>query len=188
MENLSLNRLTKKTVTLLALCTAHRAQTLASIKIRNIILRPDWTEIQIEDRIKTSGSGRFQLLLILPKFKDRCVASVLARYLHVTRKLRGAHQSLFIGMKKPFVPIGTQTISRWIKETLKESGIDTSIFKAHSVRHAATSTAFKKGIDLNTIRRTAGWTSTSQIFARFYNRPITTEPTAFANAILVNNS
>lgn len=187
LEDLELNRLTKKTVTLLALCTAHRAQTLANIKINNIILRSEWIEIEIPDRIKTSGPGRCQPLLILPKFNDQpklCVASALIRYLHVTKALRGSHQTLFLAVKKPFAPVGAQSISRWIKDTLRESGIDVSLFKAHSVRHAATSSAFTKGIDLNTIRRTAGWTNRSQVFARFYNRPITTEPTAFARAVV----
>lgn len=187
LENLSLWQLTAKTVTLLAICTAHRAQTLASIKIRNIYERPNGIEIRVEDKIKTSGPGRYQPLLVLPKFNDKpslCVASTLLRYLDTTRRLRDTTQTLFIAIKKPFVSVGAQTISRWIKRVLQESGIDVSIFTAHSVRHATTSSAFRKGIDLNTIRRTAGWSETSQVFARFYNKPITAETDSFANTIL----
>lgn len=94
-EDLEFTRLTNKMVTLLTLYTAHRAQTLASIKIENILLKPEWIEIQVPDRIKTSDSGRYQPLLILSKFTDNpslYVASALTRYLRVTKTLRVSHQ------------------------------------------------------------------------------------------------
>ncbi|EFN82661.1 hypothetical protein EAI_00066, partial [Harpegnathos saltator] len=71
LEKLSFIQLTEKTVALLALCTAHRAQTLASIKITNIYKTGNNIHIKIEDRIKTSGPGRFQPLLVLPEFKEK---------------------------------------------------------------------------------------------------------------------
>lgn len=77
-----------------------------------------------------------------------------------------------------------QTLGRWIKNVLQKSGIDISIFQAHSVRHASTSTAFIKGVDLNIIRKTAGWSRTSQMFAKIYNRPMVDKENMFANTIL----
>ena len=35
---------------------------------------------------------------------------------------------------KPHRPVGSDTLSRWIKDDLKLSGIDTNVFAAHSYR------------------------------------------------------
>ena len=54
---------------------------------------------------------------------------------------------------------------------MKESGVEQQ-YTAHSTRHASTSKALSKGLDLNTIKKAAGWSKSSKIFARFYNRLI----------------
>ncbi|XP_060804898.1 uncharacterized protein LOC132902730 [Amyelois transitella] len=46
--------------------------------------------------------------------------------------------------------------ARWIKTVLSESGVDASVFKAHSTRHAATSAAGAAGVSVETIRKAAG--------------------------------
>lgn len=112
------------------------------------------------------------------------MACVIIKYLKVTKTLQGSEQNLLIKTKKPHKGVGAQTLGRWIKKTLQKSGIDTTIFKAHSVRHASTSAAFKKGIDLNIIRKTAGWTKTSQVFAKVYNRPTVDKENIYADTIL----
>ncbi|KAI8440715.1 hypothetical protein MSG28_009058 [Choristoneura fumiferana] len=78
-------------------------------------------------------------------------------------------------MKRPHRDATAQSISRWIKQVLAKSGVDVSIFSAHSTRHAATSTAAAAGVSIDVIRKTAGWTATSQTFAKFYNRSIIDE-------------
>ena len=55
---------------------------------------------------------------------------------------------------------------------LAKNEVDTNTFSAHSTRHASTSNAFKKGVNLDTVRKTAAWTNNSQTFAKFYNRPV----------------
>lgn len=133
LETLSFTQLTEKTVTLLALCTAHRAQTLANIKITNILKTNNNIQIRIENKIKTSGPGRYQPILILPVFKENpslCIASIIIKYLKVTKTLRGSEQNLLIATKKPHKGVGAQTLGRWIKKTLQNSGIDTTIFQS----------------------------------------------------------
>lgn len=56
--DLSLNMLSKKIATLLALITAHRVQTLSLINIENIEVTTSKIVIKIPDRIKTSGPNR----------------------------------------------------------------------------------------------------------------------------------
>lgn len=172
----SFKLLSYKTVMLLAICSAHRVQTFANIKVENIKETPEGFMIHVPDKIKTSAPGRCQPLIYLPYYRDNgklCAASTLKQYLEVANKIR--HQSadtLFISIRKPYKKVGTQSLSRWLKTVMSDSGVDTSMFTAHSTRHASTSAALADGVDIETIRKAAGWSPSSETFARFYNRPI----------------
>lgn len=171
---------------LLVISTAYRVQTLAAIELNNIHTNDRGIEIKITKLLKTSGPGKFQPYLVLPRFEERpdlCVASYLHAYIHATHNLRGDHQQLFMSTRKPHRPISTQTLSHWIKKTLQTSGVDTTVFTAHSTRHAATSAVFCKGVSVDLVRRTAGWSQGSQIFAKFYQRPIFEDRYALASSI-----
>ncbi|KOB74841.1 Tyrosine recombinase, partial [Operophtera brumata] len=67
---LSLEKITKKLVISLAICTAHRVQTLSLIKLENILSSENGINIKITDVIKTSAPGRDQPVLFLPYFKE----------------------------------------------------------------------------------------------------------------------
>jgi Phage integrase family. len=144
--------------------------------------------IKITDQIKTSKPGALQPELILPFFKDKpglCVASAILKYINFTKELRDSNtKNLFISTTKPFTAVSAQTIGHWIKSLLGKAGLDTNQFTAYSTRHAAVSAAHKRGVDITTIRRSAGWAPNSQTFFKFYNRPIQTRNDQFARAIL----
>lgn len=186
-EDISLERLSQKLVALLALATGHRIQTLYLIDIRNIRqMNGNHLEIKIPDRIKTSGPNRKQPVLRLPFFvQDRsvCVATALLSYLSRTQDLRGSIVRLFISFRKPYKAVSTQTLSRWLKTVLSQSGINIEDFTAYSTRHAATSAAKRHGVSMDIIRKTAGWTKDSETFARFYERELVAEDTQFAKAV-----
>lgn len=174
-EAASLEHLSKKCAMLLALTTAHRVQTLSKINLHNITVSDSQIEIKIPDLIKTSRLRQKQPILYLPFFTQKpeiCPALTLTCYIYRTKNIRGDNQNLFISHRKPHASIGSQTISRWIKCTLDECGIDVSRFSAHSTRHASTSRARHLGLNVDTIRKTAGWSGTSTTFARFYDRTI----------------
>ncbi|XP_043270419.1 uncharacterized protein [Venturia canescens] len=185
-NDISLKQLSSKLATLLALVTGHRIQTLSLININDINVSNDRIEIKIPAQIKTSGPKRKQPVLILPFFdkKEICAAQTLLDYLKVTQEIRGETEILFISFKKPHKAVGTQTLSKWIKKVLKESGIDTDCFGAYSTRHASTSAAKRVGVNIDTIRATAGWTNESKTFTRFYDLNIVQDKTEFAKAIL----
>lgn len=63
-------------------------------------------------------------------------------------------------------------MSHWVKKFLQECGVNTEVLTAHSTRHVATSAAASKGVSVESIRKIVGWTSESQVFTRFYERPI----------------
>ena len=52
---------------------------------------------------------------------------------------------------------------------LSEAGVDTRVFKAHSVRGASVSAAKNKGVGLSDILQMADWSQVST-FRRFYYR------------------
>lgn len=173
---LDLNSLTRKLVTLLALATAHRLQTLSLIKIKNINISHFGVQIFITDNIKTSKPGSFQPCLSLPYYEENpnlCVATAINTYIEKTIELRSNDQEyLLISTRPPYQRASSQTVGRWVKELLSEAGIDTKIFTPYSTRHASTSAALRRGVSIDLIRKTAGWSENSKTFAKFYNKPL----------------
>ncbi|XP_044586107.1 uncharacterized protein LOC123266143 [Cotesia glomerata] len=188
LHTLDQKSLTYKLVCLLALATAHRVQTLSLIKISDIIISKNNVVIKIREQIKTSRIGSLQPSFTLPFFNERksaCVATTLLSYLEKTKDLRKGEDHLFITFKKPFHRATSQSISRWIKTCLLSAGIDPR-YTAHSTRHASTSAGEARGLDVNIIKSTAGWSVNSQVFAKFYKRPIEPRKESFAETILLN--
>ena len=54
---------------------------------------------------------------------------------------------------------------------LKNAGIDTDIFKAHSVREASTTAAVNSNVPLDDVMKMADWSRVST-FQKFYYKPI----------------
>ena len=104
-----------------------------------------------------------------PKFD---VVNCFRAYLLKTNELRtsAAQQSvLFLACVKPHKPVKPCTIARWLKIIMASAGIDTNMFKAHSVRGASTSKANKFGLSTQQIIDRANW-SKARTFYRFYFR------------------
>ena len=64
---------------------------------------------------------------------------------------------------------------------MESAGIDTSIFKAHTVRSALTSAASMQGVTTEDILVAADW-STESSFQRFYYKPV--HNITFAKSVL----
>lgn len=89
-EKISLERLTLKLVTLMALVTAQRMQILASIDIRNVERSTGLIKIKIPARLKTSKINKPRPVLSIPFYVENtciCAASTLEAYLDSTREL-----------------------------------------------------------------------------------------------------
>ena len=86
-ESLSLKSVTLKFVTLLALSTAARAQTLVHMRVENIVFRPDKVLINCGDKLKGRKAGD-PFLLEINKYNsvDICPVRILELYL---RKMLG---------------------------------------------------------------------------------------------------
>ncbi|CAK1595681.1 unnamed protein product [Parnassius mnemosyne] len=185
-ESIDIELLTKKLVTILALTTGHRVQTLSHIKLQNIKINSSGVQIKIPDLIKTSNKNILQPILHLKIYTCKleiCPVNTLKSYIRRTEQFRHNTEQLLLTIKKPYRAASSQTLSRWIKSTLSKAGIDMSIFTAHSTRHAATSAANRAGLSMDLIRKTAGWSKNSETFARFYNRPLSEDPLLFRSTV-----
>lgn len=72
-------------------------------------------------------------------------------------------QPLFLTTIKPHSPASSSTIARWLKTLMEKAGINTAIFKAHSVRGAAATAASNAGVTTGDIPNAADW-STPYVF------------------------
>lgn len=140
-------------------------QTLALINIECIKISRERITINTEEPIKTSKSGKAQPTLHLAFFDKRkiCPSQTLVDYLHCTKDRRNNEKSSFLSLKKPYGKVGASTLSRWIKIILTKSGMDTETFSGYSTSHAA-KRAKRAGVNIDTIRATAGWTKASKTY------------------------
>lgn len=191
-KTIPLEKLSKKLVALLALTTGHRIQTLSKISLENIKITDNCIWIKIPDRLKTSRKNMYQPLLKFKFFEVNpklCVARTIIDYINRTKEIRPLNEkTLILTFRKPFRKATTQTLSRWLKNILKDSGIDTSLFTGYSFRHASTSAAYRSGINIETIRKAAGWSNKSETFVKFYNRPVAGIEQNFSDGILQGNN
>ena len=159
---------------LIALVTAQRAQTLSLLKITNMFRSEGNVIFCLDEHVKQSRVSNFGPLVVLRPFTENrnlCVVHTLDVYLRKTELLRGTGCRLFIGLHKPHAAVGVDTISRWMKSILFESGIDTSVFSGHSTRSASTSAALNNNVDLLAIMKAAGWKNAGT-FGKYYKKVV----------------
>ena len=102
-----------------------------------------------------------------------CPLTVLKHYLARTKELRTPETSdqLLISYTAPHKPVAGDTIRRWIVLALKNAGINTDKYRAHSTRAAATTSALAHAAPVADILNTAGWASAGT-FAKFYDKRV----------------
>ena len=184
-EKLTFKEITLKTLGLIALTSGSRVQSIHLLDIDNMEKTNEIFRFKIKKRIKTTKPGQAQPIMVMRKFSNPscCPYTALEEYFKRTAEIRTTTK-LWISLTKPHKPVGKQTLSRWLKELLKLSGIDTSQFTAHSTRMAASSKVNAMGVGIDTILRTAGWSSATN-FTKFYRRETQIEENRrFAEAVL----
>jgi site-specific recombinase XerD len=175
-RSLSFLDLSQKLVFLLASIGVSRISELAALsfqpqqKLSNawILRRTKWKK-------NTSVTSGAKPCLVVPAFEDNhmlCPVRCLEHYLAVTAAWRSEQQQqLFLSMVVPHQTVSKNTLARWLKRLMGRAGIDTSIYKAHSIRSATAAKAISKGISIDQIMAAADWSSKHN-FAKFYKREI----------------
>ena len=142
-SDLSEKLLTFKVAMLLALTSASRARGLHILDTRFIVKTSQKYVFKFHKLHKSWRQGQKPTTLEFVAFsqdKDLCVVSALDEYLNRTEEWRRANNKTqlllsYIQLHKQVVP---STISGWLKNVLKSSSINVSLFTAHSSRSAAT--------------------------------------------------
>ena len=75
---------------------------------------------------------------------------------------------MFLCTTPPYEEASKAALSRWVEETLANAGIDTRVFKAHSVRGSSTSKLGSWGIPVRSRQRAPSESSTEGFCCRAY--------------------
>ena len=185
-EELSLKNVTLKCVTLVALLSGQRCQTIHALRISGMKETNGQIRFDISTSLKTSKPGKHQEPLTFKPYtydSQLCVVKCLQQYIKQTAEVRNGADQLWLSYHNP---ASKDTVSRWIKEFLKQSGIDISSHGAHSTRAASSSAARSSpNISLQTIMNAAGWASEST-FRKFYDKPADSESQNFGEQLLLH--
>ena len=182
--DLSLKKLTLKTVALIALTSSDRAQTIHALRVDRVNISPHGLEFVIYDILKTTRRGQPPRVVTCVKWdaEELDVALYVQKYMDRTVPLRwravkkglGKPVQLFLSHKSG-LPVAKSTISRWIKEVMSLAGIDTSTFAPGSTRGASVSAAARRGASLQKILNAGDWNNLGT-YQRFYQRNLEDTP------------
>ena len=155
---------------LCALASAQRQQTLSALDLDFLKESRDSISFVVTDRLKTSRPGKStEINFSSSDSASICPFAELKEYISRSETLRSRTgqfvSKLFLSFIRPYNPVSPRTIATWIMSVLQSAGIDSSKFKAHSVRGAAISHAFVTG----TPAAVADWSS-EHVFRRHYLR------------------
>ena len=103
---------------------------------------PEGVTFALPDLTKKSRAGQDLKTSFHASFDENhnlCVVKCLKVYEHRTSEFR------------PLFPSKLNSLSRWLQDIISRAGIDTSIFKAHSVRRASASAACERDASLQDI-------------------------------------
>ena len=155
---LSIKLLSYKLVGLLALSAPDRASGLAVRDLRFRYFHPEGVEFKLPELTKNVKPGENLNRCFHASFPDNdllCVCSCLREYENRTVTWRPKDSSKsnksLLSFINPHNPVFSATVARWLKELLHMSGIDTSTFKAHSIRGAVTTEVARQGFSISDI-------------------------------------
>jgi hypothetical protein len=182
-KSLGIKDLTLKLVTLMALVSAQRAQSLHLLNTKHMKRKKNLVTFRFSKPLKQCRPGISNPILEFKAYVPNrriCVVTYIEEYLQRTKPYRANHSQFFLSYSKKHNPVSKSTISRWIKTTLYKAGIQ-QCFTAHSTRTASTSSAFYSAVPIEDILKQAGWSS-DLTFAKYYKKPI--QGTAMSDTLL----
>ncbi|KAM4705063.1 LOW QUALITY PROTEIN: uncharacterized protein WCC33_009911 [Rhinophrynus dorsalis] len=169
-DQLSLKQLSAKLTMLLCLISFKRVSDVRALDISHRTFIPSGVQFRVFRRTKTNVRT-----ITYPAFGAQpqlCVVQCLREYEARTAQFRSPPSSqLLISFRKPFSPVSSATLARWVRWIMLLAGVDISLFGAHSSRSAMASMAFQLGGRLDDILRAADW-SRESTFRDFYCKPI----------------
>ena len=184
-KELSLLKLSMKLLMLLLLVSGHRTQSMHQLHLDEMVLSSKSCVFNITSNLKHSRGNAPATALKFQHYQSDprvCPITYLKAYLKRTQNLRTS-RFLFITSVPPHRHVTSSTLARWSKTVLNASGIDTTIYGAHSTRAASASAAAMRGVPIDSILKQGCW-KTANMFNTWYNRPITKPVVSYQQAIL----
>ena len=176
-NTLSLKTISMKLVTLFALSCPERISVLATLDLGHCNVLPVGVSFALTVSRKTSSADKPAEAFFACFDQDKlCPVECFGQYLKLSRNVRPVIPSslpnkLFISFRRPHKPVTSTTLGRWLRTFMSAAGIDSQIFKAHSVRGASTTAAANAFVRLSTIMSMADWSSASTL-RTFYYEPL----------------
>jgi len=161
-DSLPLLALARRLVTLMALINADRCLDLAALDRDYLWGTPSGVEFTVVPLTMTRTSGP-RRTVCYPAFTGNvevCPVSTLHAYISKTSslvELLDHPRPLFITSRRPIRRARPGNLGHWIKDTLKQVGIDTDAFSAHSTRGSSISYAHSQRVPINEILKVANW-------------------------------
>ena len=175
IKNLNISQISMKLAMLILLITGHRGQSLIALNILNMKVNKSNYEFIISNKDLKQGRPGYKpetiKLKAYPVDRRLCVYTYMKAYLDKTENVRGSTTQLFLTLKKPYKGVSRDTISRWLKNVLRLSGIDITHFKPGSTRAASTSKASQEGASIDELLKAAGWSNEST-FVKYYKKQV----------------
>ena len=191
-DTLSLQLLSIKSAMLLALARSSRSVDLSKLDIRARSFTSSGLVFKAQHLSKQSRPSKPLVDFFYPHFPEDpqvCPVVTLQAYEARTLEFRALKSdspktTLLLSWIGKYDPVTCSTIARWLKICLQDAGIYTGIFKAHSIRGAASSKAAWSGVTVSDILQAADWSSETT-FQRFYHRlPEDSSKSSFGKAVL----
>ena len=111
--------------------------------------------------------------------------NTLNHYIEVTKRFREQNGvgKLLLSVHRPHKAITKSTVANWIKKVLSNSGIDTKIYKARSIRSASSSAAAVGGVGISDILARGNW-SNKNTWEKFYHKEIVPSSKRYQQGLL----
>ena len=114
-----------KLAALLALTSSARTHELIKLVLDFVSIKSDSWEFSLAEHAKVSRHGQPARKIYLPAFPDNpniCVVKTLQEY-RSRRETRRQSSRLLISFVRPFKPISSQTMSRWLRKAMQLEGL-----------------------------------------------------------------
>ncbi|PFX17888.1 hypothetical protein AWC38_SpisGene17767 [Stylophora pistillata] len=149
------------------------AHEIVKLDLSSLSKKTESWEFTLLSHVKASRPGHPPWMIYLPSYPTNskiCVIKTLEAYLARSETRRKATR-LLISYVRPSGAISTQTLSRWIQNSLQLAGVSQQ-FTVHSTRSSSNSSAASACLPLEEIMRAADWSS-GKTFEQFYHKPST---------------
>ena len=181
-SQLTLKLLTLKTVSLVAISSLSRADELANTLRENYGESEKGLFFLLAKAPKNHKHGPIPPISIdkIPGRPNVCPVVAVYEYIRRTQDSRDVSDDhprdrLFLSLDSRHCNVKVGTISRWLQQAMDLAGIDTSSFKAHSIRGASVSSLRRRGSSIRQIMNKGRWKSNS-VLSRFYLRTLPRYP------------